>query len=117
MSAPYRENAYRPPTVPRLPPWWRALWEELRAELRARLLAAWCRHAGHDVARHTAVLGWCTRCRKPMAWAIAKGPSRDPRAWDVVPIEEWTRRHEMSVACGFDKGCAARMRARREGVS
>lgn len=115
MTAPYRENAYRPPIAPRLPSWWRALWDEMRAAARARLLALWCARSGHDVARHTTALGWCARCHSPMAWVVAKGPSRDRRAWGVVPIEEWTRRHEMSISCGYDKACAARMRAREAG--
>lgn len=112
MSA-YRDNAYRPPIPVRLPPWWRALWEELRAQLRARLLAAWCARVGHEVARHTTALGWCARCRVPLAWCPSKGGSRDWRAWERVAIEDWTKRHELSIACGFDKGCAARMRAER----
>lgn len=104
--SPYRDNAYQPPARAPVPKWWRKLWDELREHV----IRSWCDAYGHDVARHTTALGWCARCRKPMAWVPAKGGSRDSRAWEMVKIEDWTKRHELSIACGFDKGCAARMR-------
>lgn len=105
MSA-YRSNAFKEPTPAPVPKWWRRLWDELRAHV----IHSWCDAYGHKVAHHTTALGWCARCRAPMAWVPAKGSARNRNAWERIDGDDWRKRHEMSIACGFDKGCAQRMR-------
>lgn len=108
----YRENAYREP--PRVPCWRRML-AKLRDKAQAWAIIFGCVRHGHAVARHTKALGWCARCHTPMAWLPAKGASNDRQAWEAIRVDDWTHRHELSVAAGFDRPCAERARAREAG--
>lgn len=112
---PYRDNAYHEPPRRPVPPWWRQLWDALLEHVRARWVHATCEAWGHAVARHTGALGWCARCRAPMALDHMKARRHERRPWVVVSVQEWEAQHRLSVAAGFDRPCAERARAREAG--